>query len=74
MTRRATARADRLVDGPVAYEPPPDLPNGGGENSFLGRTRAEAHPAHGDLRLLRSRPPPRSRTLTTREEGGAFTS
>mmetsp|Transcript_8732 Transcript_8732/g.18796 ORF Transcript_8732/g.18796 Transcript_8732/m.18796 type:complete len:149 (-) Transcript_8732:86-532(-) len=43
----------RLVDGPVAYEPPPDLLRGGGENSFLGRTRAEAHPAHGDLRLLR---------------------
>mmetsp|Transcript_85709 Transcript_85709/g.228488 ORF Transcript_85709/g.228488 Transcript_85709/m.228488 type:complete len:155 (+) Transcript_85709:303-767(+) len=44
----------RLTDGPVHYEPPPDgLPTGGGENAFLGRTRSELHPVHGELRLLR---------------------
>uniref|UniRef100_A0A6T8PDY5 Molybdenum cofactor biosynthesis protein MoaE n=1 Tax=Hemiselmis andersenii TaxID=464988 RepID=A0A6T8PDY5_HEMAN len=43
----------RLVDGPVPYEPPPYDRDGGGENSFLGRTRAELHPSCGELRCLR---------------------
>lgn len=43
----------RLIDGPVPYEAPPDLANGGGENAFLGRTRAEHHATHGSLQLLR---------------------
>jgi molybdopterin synthase catalytic subunit len=43
----------RLVDGPVPYEPPPFLETGGGENAFLGRTRAEDHEVHGALRSLR---------------------
>mmetsp|Transcript_71975 Transcript_71975/g.116693 ORF Transcript_71975/g.116693 Transcript_71975/m.116693 type:complete len:153 (-) Transcript_71975:30-488(-) len=43
----------RLVDGPVEYQPPPFIANGGGENSFLGRTRAEDNSTHGPLLLLR---------------------
>mmetsp|Transcript_27787 Transcript_27787/g.68689 ORF Transcript_27787/g.68689 Transcript_27787/m.68689 type:complete len:149 (+) Transcript_27787:473-919(+) len=43
----------RLVEGPVSYELPPKNPGGGGENSFLGRTREELHEKHGQLLLLR---------------------
>ena len=43
----------RLVQGPVEYEPPPLIANGGGESTFLGRTRSETHPEHGALTLLR---------------------
>lgn len=43
----------RLVDGPVEYVPPPFIANGGGENSFLGRTRTEENAEHGTLLLLR---------------------
>jgi len=42
-----------LVPGPVAYMDGPTLPEGGGECVFLGRTRAETHPKHGPLTLLR---------------------
>jgi len=43
----------RLVEGPVQYEAPPFIANGGGENSFLGRTRSEDNSEHGPLVLLR---------------------
>mmetsp|Transcript_11681 Transcript_11681/g.27963 ORF Transcript_11681/g.27963 Transcript_11681/m.27963 type:complete len:157 (-) Transcript_11681:309-779(-) len=43
----------RLVQGPVKYEEPPFLACGGGEVSFLGRTREETHEKHGKLLLLR---------------------
>ncbi len=42
-----------LLPEPVSYQPPPPLAEGGGECVFLGRTRGEAHPRHGPLRLLR---------------------
>ena len=32
---------------------PPFIANGGGENSFLGRTRSEDNSVHGRLVLLR---------------------
>ena len=32
---------------------PPHIENGGGENSFLGRTRCENNSVHGPLLLLR---------------------
>jgi len=43
----------RLVHGPVEYQAPPFIGDGGGENSFLGRTRAENNVTHGALLLLR---------------------
>lgn len=43
----------RLIQGPVLYQAPPFIANGGGENSFLGRTRCEEHAEHGALVLLR---------------------
>jgi len=42
----------RFVQGPVEYIPPPPLSGAGGEAVFLGRTRAEPHPEHGDLIAL----------------------
>jgi len=43
----------RLVQGPVPYQEPPFAAMGGGEVSFLGRTREEVHSTHGKLLLLR---------------------
>jgi len=44
----------RLVQGPVPYEDPADDAGiSGAECTFLGRTRADKHPDHGDLLLLR---------------------
>ena len=43
----------RLVAGPVEYQAPPFMAKGGGESSFLGRTREEEHASHGELVLLR---------------------
>lgn len=43
----------RLKEGPVSWEPPPLIEDGGGECAFLGRSRAEVHAKHGPLILLR---------------------
>jgi molybdopterin synthase catalytic subunit len=44
----------QLRPGPVGHPRPADPPTCcGGECVFLGRTRAETHPGHGPLRLLR---------------------
>lgn len=44
----------RLVDHPVEMTPLSPFPrDGGGECVFLGRTRFERHPQHGDLLRLR---------------------
>lgn len=41
-----------ILDSPARYAPPPALDSGGGECVFLGRTRLERHPVHGELRRL----------------------
>lgn len=38
--------------GPVEYQPPPPLEEGGGECVFLGRTRREEHEEFGRLQSL----------------------
>ncbi len=46
----ASADTDiQLLDQPVWYLAPPEVANGGGECAFLGRTRREVHPKHGEL-------------------------
>ena len=43
----------QLREGPVEYVPFTRIPeNGGGESIFLGRTRRDRHPQHGELKRL----------------------
>lgn len=43
----------QLQECPVQYVPFENIPdNGGGESIFVGRTRKEFHPQHGELRSL----------------------
>lgn len=42
----------KIVDHPVSYIESPVQDGGGGECVFLGRTRREVHPEHGELLKL----------------------